>query len=339
MKKILIDCRYLGMSGIGRFLEGILENLNFKENKYTLIGKKEKIKKYKNCDYIYNETSPFSIKGIIKFKINKIKDYDIFFTPNFIIPYGIKIKTISVLHDIIFLDMPEVNSSFFEKILKKHLLKRCIKKSKTVFTVSKFSKNRICHYFKKAASKIVYSYQGVANSFKEYNEKFEKKNYILYVGNIKKHKGLKILLKAYEKIKDKIDFYIVGDSSGFKNGDKESIDLIEKLSVNFTGKLNDDKLLNMISEAKFLIQPSMYEGFGLPPLEAIYLGTKPIISDIDVFKEVYSDLPVVFFESENSNDLADKILNSDSNVIVDKELLNEKFSYKNYAIEIEKRFK
>ena len=63
MKKIAVDCRYLGMSGIGRFLEGILQNLNFLEYDFYLIGKKENVVKYKNCYYIFDFTNPFSIKG------------------------------------------------------------------------------------------------------------------------------------------------------------------------------------------------------------------------------------------------------------------------------------
>ena len=77
---------------------------------------------------------------------------DYYYSPNFIIPYTVKCKAITTLHDIIFLDMPEVNSGFLDTTIKKFLLKRCMKKSINVFTVSNFSKERIIHYFKKAAT-------------------------------------------------------------------------------------------------------------------------------------------------------------------------------------------
>ncbi|MEE0886059.1 MAG: glycosyltransferase, partial [Treponema sp.] len=54
--------------------------------------------------------------------------------------------------------------------------------------------------------------------------------------------------------------------------------------------------------------PSFYEGFGMPPLEAMSLGTKAIISDIPVFKEIYKDFPVTFFKAGDCNDLAEKLL-------------------------------
>ena len=77
--------------------------------------------------------------------------------------------------------------------------------------------------------------------------------------------------------------------------------------VEFTGRLEDDELYDVIAGAEFLIQPSFYEGFGMPPLEAVRLRTKPIISDIEVFREVYGGMDVCFFESGNACDLADKI--------------------------------
>ena len=64
--------------------------------------------------------------------------------------------------------------------------------------------------------------------------------------------------------------------------------------------------------AKSLIQPSEYEGFGIPPLEALYLGTNVILSDIPVFKEVYHDLPVTFFNCGDSQELSDILFNYQS---------------------------
>ena len=336
--KIGVDCRYLGLSGIGRFLENILKHFDFSKNEYTLFGKKEKIENYKNANLVYTDESPFSKKGLFNkaFKITKKMDY--FYSPNFIIPYTVKCKCITTLHDILFLDMKEVNGGLLDLLSKKILLKRCMKKSKCIFTVSEFSKKRISYYYPKYKDKIIYSYQGIEDNFKSY-EKQEKENYIIFVGNIKKQKGLKTLIEAFNLIDDKsLDLFIVGDSKNFKNKDDEIINMFNDNRIKFTGFLSDEDLKKKVAKAKFLIQPSIYEGFGLPPLEALYLGTKPIISDIDVFKEVYSDLPVEFFKVGDPNDLKDKILNSSEEFELDKELLNKKFNSKNYSMLIEQHF-
>lgn len=331
-QKVVIDCRYLGMSGIGRFLEGILDKFDFASFDVYLMGKKNIIDKYICCKYIYDESNPFSAKDIIISKnaciINKC---DIFFTPNFIIPYWVKIKTFTVLHDIIFLDMPEVNSGLIEKKIKKILIKRSLKKSIIQFTVSKFSKERIAHYFPKFENKIVYAYQGVADQFINYIPDGKKEDYIVYVGNIKKHKGLKTLLEAYSNLNNSVKLRIIGNSKNFKNGDTDVVRLIENSNVEFSGRVDDDKLMDIIAHAKYLIQPSLYEGFGLPPLEALYLGTQPIISDIPVFKEVYGDLPVRFFKVNDAESLKNEILKEPNIIKSDKEKYNDIFSYKKFS--------
>ena len=340
--KIAIDCRYLGGSGIGRFLKGILANLDFNKNEYYLIGKEKDIKDYPAKKLLFNDSSAFSIKGILK--INKeVNECDIFFSPNFIIPYNVKIKCITVLHDIVFLDMPKINANYIEYKLKKHLLKRCMKKSSHVFTVSNFSKERISYYFKKYETKLSYAYTGVDAVFKKYEkeEALEKENYIIYIGNIKENKGLKTLLEAFKKLRnDNSDLflYLIGDKDSLKNKDDSLTPYFDLEGIKFTGKISDEELLNLERKAKFLIQPSLYEGFGLPPLEALYLKTKPIISDIDVFKEIYSDLDVDFFKVNDSDDLVMKIKNSNPVVNPDFEYMNKKFNVLNFARIIEEEF-
>ena len=98
-------------------------------------------------------------------------------------------------------------------------------------------------------------------------------------------------------------------------------------NIKFTGRISDEELFNYLSKAKFLIQPSLYEGFGLPPLEALYLETKPIISDIDVFKEIYSNLDVEFFKAGDRDSLLEKIKSTNSIVDTNKNT-SENYSYK-----------
>lgn len=329
--RIAIDCRYLGLSGIGRFLESILDEFDFNSNEFILIGKKEYIEKYKNCRYIYDTNSPFSMKGLLKINKDEINKCDVFFTPNFIIPFGIKIRIVSMLHDIIFLDHKEWNKNMIDTFEKKYLLKRGLKKSDKVFTVSNFSKNRIIHYYPKFKNKIEFHYPGVSAKFYNSFDNSQKEDYIIYVGNVKKSKGLITLLKAMDYIKNSnLKLYIVGNNKNFRNVDKSIDSYLENKNVKFSGRISDDELIDLVKHAKFLIQPSFYEGFGSTPIEAINLGTRPIISNIEVFREVYQDTCAIFFDVNDYKDLADKILNSDYKFEFDPSI-NEKYNYKNYA--------
>ena len=328
--KIAIDCRYLGKSGIGRVCQGILDHLDYNEHEYFLIGNEEKLRAYSPAYIIPNDENPFSPKGLFSFPKMINQFCDCIIIPNFIIPYGIRIPVYSVMHDLIFLDLPKITTKgFLDYRIKKMLLKRCMKKSVRIACVSGFTKSRCEHYFPQYAGKCYVNYIGLSEEVLNFDTSgIEKTNSIIYVGNVKPHKGLKTLIDAFHMLPNGMyRLKIIGEKEGFLVGMKEED--LQSDDVIFTGRLSDDQLLREIASAKFLVQPSLYEGFGLPPLEALYLGTQPIISDIPVFKEVYGDLPVIFFKTEDAKDLFQNIYNC---VLLfnGRQVLN-KYSYINFS--------
>lgn len=330
--RIAIDCRYLGMSGIGRYLSGVLENIDFSTDDYYLIGKKEDLDK---LPYSFNriecDLNPFSVKGLFSFPSKQVNNCDVFFSPNFIVPYGIKTRVFTTIHDVIFMDYVDSNNGIVDYRIKKHLLMRAMRKSETVFTVSEFSKSRIITHFKKYDKKLIVTGNAVTDDLRKRIISAEKiPNSLIYVGNIKKHKGLGILIQALEilnKNENKYSLTIVGTKENFRTSDS-TIDFYDNQAVKFTGYLSENDLALNISTAEYLIQPSFYEGFGITPLEALYFGTKPIISDIEVFKEVYGDInQVSFFKCGDANSLADAIISASPLIDDIRERLDGMFSY------------
>lgn len=334
---IAVDCRYLGKSGIGRVCEGIIDNLDYSEHYFYLIGNKDKLNKYSNAIIIEDNSNPYSKNGLLKFNKKRInKECQCIIIPNFLIPFGIKIPVHTVMHDLIFLDVKEAVNGKIDYIIKKTLLKRCMKKSKSVACVSKFTKSRCEVHFKKYSQKCYVNYPGLSKSiieFKDKNENSDKENSIVFVGNVKRHKGLSVLLEAFSKIDNQtVKLKIIGEREGFLTGLK--INEKDYPNVIFKGRLDNEELYSEIQKAKFLVQPSVYEGFGLPPLEALYLGTQPIISDIEVFKEIYNDLPVIFFNVSDSDDLAKAIMQNSSLPEDCKDEICNKYSYYKFALNI-----
>lgn len=319
MMKIAVDCRMSGMSGIGVYLDNIVEyflseNLG---NTYLLVGDKSKLKCYENfpqCQILQTDVPIFSLKEIFDFPTKEINKCDVFYSPNFNIPFGIKIPVYSTIHDVVFLDVKGLTSKI-GKFIRWVVLWRTTRISKKIFTVSEFSKKRIQFHFKKVPE-IVVANSGINSELKNFTVNPQSPytfQYILFIGNIKKHKGLDILLQAYDKTYEKgfkHKLVIVGDYKNFKTADTSIISRIDihDKNVVFTGKITNEQLYNTIAHAKLLVQPSAYEGFGLPPLEALYLGCNALISDIPVFREVDGTLPVTFFDLNNIDDLTDKII-------------------------------
>lgn len=343
--KIAIDCRMLGKSGIGTYLEGILpyliNNEKFSKNEFILFGDNTKLKKYitSNVDTMECDIKPFSIKdffcfpNLLKEKINKC---DIYYTPYCNIPNGIKIPIYSTIHDVVFLDISGLASKI-GVIIRKLIYKYACYRSELIFTVSEFSKKRIEENLR-TKKNIVVTYNGISEKFTSNIPEIKKENIILFVGNIKKHKGLQILIPAFLSILKKFDFklYIVGSSKNLRTKDRNFNKLlfnIPKGKIIFTEEISSNELVSLYRKSKILVQPSLYEGFGIPPLEALYSKTNVILSNIEVFKEIYNDFPVTFFQSESIEDLAQKIENE---IINPKNIDNfpKKYSYEETAKKI-----
>lgn len=316
--KIAVDLRMSGKSGIGAFIDSMLP---------TLKAGAEVVE-------IKPDIKPFSLKEMLFFpreELKKINGCDAFFSPYCNVPCrlfsrGIRVPIFTTIHDVIFLDLPLAGK--LGTMARKAIYQRAINKSREIFTVSEFSKSRIQARLR-CKKNITVVYSGVPLYNEEAAGGFDsarKTDTIIFVGNIKAHKGIKTLVPAFLKAREILarqdssqaqdaprplpKLLIVGSKENFRTSDTELDALMreaEKKGIEFTGFVPDEKLKTLIEEARLLVQPSLYEGFGVPPLQALYSGTRAVISDIPVFKEIYGRLPVTFFKAGDADDLARKI--------------------------------
>jgi glycosyltransferase involved in cell wall biosynthesis len=308
-------------SGIGTYLRGCLPYFLQSGNDFLLLGNAARLISFSsntNVKIIECNIKPFSLKELLFFpgrlakQINKL---DLFFSPFFNIPCGIKIPVFITIHDIIFPDMPELLSKTGLSA-RMWFYRRAYKKSQKIFTVSQFSKSRIEHHLG-GGKPVVVTHSAIQPMFLEYRrskQTQQKTETVVFIGNIKKHKGLAYLLDAFLLAKNEglpHKLIIIGSKENFRTSDNsilQKIDCAGVDAVTFTGFISDDKLMAYLATAALLIQPSLYEGFGLPPLEALVLGTHALISDIPVFKEIYADYPITFFRAGDTKDLKEKII-------------------------------
>lgn len=131
-----------------------------------------------------------------------------------------------------------------------------------------------------------------------------KKEQIIYVGALSNAKNVDEIIKAMSFIRNPPRLIICGD--GYKKSSLKS--LVNKLNVNceFRGVITDKEKWKLISESKLMVFPSSFEGFGMPPMEALACGVPCICSDIPILREVYED-KVEYFEEHNVNQLTREI--------------------------------
>ena len=178
--------------------------------------------------------------------------------------------------------------------------KRAILKADSIITISESIKKDIINIYGIAPEKIDVIYLGVSKIFKKVAENKPTKPFFLYVGYRYYYKNFPLLLKAFSSWSKKDDYSLLCLGGGeFK---KDETRLIENLNLNNIVKqipnITDTDLVSYYNDTTALIYPSLYEGFGLPIIEAMACDTPVICSDIPVFHEVGGASPLFFTNSQ-----------------------------------------
>ena len=339
--KIAIDCRLIGQSGIGTFIENVMHYMVERTDMhFVLVGNRERLEPYalrENCTIVECNYPSFSLKELFCFPTKEVNSCDAFFTPFFNIPLGIRVPIFSMVHDVVFFDVKGICSPI-GKLIRRFFIQRALNISKTIFTVSNFSRQRILKHFHTSHSiKVVPN--GLSKELLDYQATHpvvKERSGIVYLGNIKRHKGLFVLWKAYERLlKEKANaptLTIIGNID-FRTKDSEMMETIQfnKDKIRLLTNASNQEVFDTLAHAACLVSPSLYEGFGIPPLEAMSLGTPVIMSDIPVYKEIYGNFPVTFFETGNAEDLYHHLLTLPSSPIHIDDQIASIYHYQNTA--------
>lgn len=322
MNIISIDARMINNSGIGVYLKNLVVSLTGRY-KLVLLGNQPDIKKaFPGIEFkVVSAVSPiYSLTEQAELPII-VPSSHILISPHYNIPLlPVRAKKRMVfIHDVNHLAHYE-SLNLKEKIYSRYMINRAIKKSDCVVTVSEFSKSEILKYTSASADQIKVLYFGI-NTEKDFSEDTDVKkkyklpdNYYLFVGNVKPHKNLTGLLEAFKLLLVKNKEYklvVAGKKEGFIKGDNQVFSFIEKnpqlkKSVIFTGYVDNDELSGIYKSASALVFPSFYEGFGIPPLEAMLAGCPVIASNAASIPEVCGDA-ALYVTPSSPEDIAAKI--------------------------------
>ena len=326
-KKICVDCR-ITTSGIGNYTINNL--LHVEKNfgyKISLLIKKNLSDFSKNVKQIKFPARIYSLREQILF-IRSIPKSDLFWSPHYnipILPIRAK-KRIVTIHDVYHLRFID-DLSIAKKIYAKVILNLAVRLSDHIITVSNFSKNEIVKLTGCMPDKVKVIYNGVRQvaAYKPFTEVKAKyglyDKYILFVGNVKPHKNLIRGLKAFaglpKHLFETFNVVIVGQKDGLLTGDP---DLFKWLEMNkdlenkivFTGFVDDGELDSIYRHASLFVFPSFYEGFGLPPLEAMLNHCPVIASNSSSIPEICGDA-VHYFDPLDDRSIRSAMLDVLSN--------------------------
>lgn len=289
MKEICLDARMLDSGGIGTYLKNMIQGFKNGPFKMRLIVRSQALQCYPWLtahDLIFLDSSIYSVAEQIKLPL-VIPKCDLFWSPHYnipLLPIRAK-KRVVTLHDVNHLALAR-NLDFVEKQYASFVINKAVKKSEKVITISEFSKGEIIKHTEVDPSKVEVIYLGASElppaegPFFPIPEKF-----VLFVGNVKPHKNLKGLAQAMKGIEG-YSLVVVGKKEGFIHGEN-----YREFSsqVIFLNQVSDAHLAYLYQKAALLAFPSFYEGFGLPPLEAMRYGTPVVVSHAASLPEICGD--------------------------------------------------
>jgi glycosyltransferase involved in cell wall biosynthesis len=235
-------------------------------------------------------------KALKKYKI------DVFFSPDGYLSLRSKVHTLLTVHDIAFVHFPDLISGLVSKYYR-YFTPRFLAKAKKIVSVSAFVKQDIINYYKIPSEKIAITYNACQNIYQTISienqqlikEKYSKgKNYIFFVGAVHPRKNVHRLIEAFDVFKSKTnsDFkLLIAGRFAWQTGEvKNAFDKAKhKEDICFLGFVAENELSLLMASAFALVWVSLFEGFGIPLLEAMQCDVPIITSNSTAMPEVVGE--------------------------------------------------
>src|SRR5258708_541043 len=233
---------------------------------------------------------------------------NVFFTPSHYAPRFSPVpRAISVM-DLSYIRYPQLfrKSDLYQLV---NWTKYSVNKATKIFTISLASRNDIIKEYKVPVDRVVVTYPGLRPILSA-KSKMQKGDYILFVGTLQPRKNIERLIEAFAKLIIKhpnLSLLVVGKKGWLYEGILEAPKKFGiKESVRFIDFVQDQELPSLYKNAKCFVLPSLYEGFGLPVLEAMKYGCPVVTSNVSSLPEAGGDA-ALYVDPQNVNDIAEKI--------------------------------
>ena len=313
--RVAIDARKLHDFGIGTYTRNLLRHLARidRDNEYILLCHQSDLGIGTQLGTNFRTVLEPSPNSSIREQIHvpwvlHRERPDVFHAPHPVMPLAVRCRSLVTIHDCIPLMFPQYLPSRAAYVYAKAAMWSAARRAHRILTVSEASKRDIIRILNVPPEKIVVVYNAIDERFRvtpseeaiaRVRERYQLDHrFMLYVGNIKPHKNLVRIVEALDGLRkrgfDDLTLLIIGDEISKLPALRRAVHS-HKLHkhVRFLGYLPDDTLAVLYRLAAVFVFPSLYEGFGLPPLEAMACGAPVVTSNVSSLPEVTGDAAVL----------------------------------------------
>jgi len=309
--RIAIDARKLRDFGIGTYIRNLLRHLARLDatTEFVVLCREQDCafvtELGENFRAVTEPSRPYSLREQFAIPLElRRAGVNTFHAPHYVLPPMTPCRSVVTIHDCIHLRFPQYLPSRLGYAYARSSLWVAAHRSARVLTVSEASKRDILEYFRVPESKVTVIYNAIDERFHEeppadevmrVQERYQLTDpFILYAGNIKPHKNLERLIEAFHMVRrgelEHIKLLIIGDEISKYATLRRAVHRYKlHKHVRFFGFVPDATLAILYRLARVFVFPSLYEGFGLPPLEAMASGTPVITSNLSSLPEVVGD--------------------------------------------------
>jgi len=339
--RVAIDARKLHDFGIGTYTRNLLRHLARidRDSEYVLLCHEGDLgigaQLGTNFRTVLEPSPNYSIREQIHVPwVLHRERPDVFHAPHYVLPPAVQCRSLVTIHDCIHLMFPQYLPNRVAYAYARASMWSAARRARRILTVSEASKRDIIHFFTVPPEKVVVVYNAIDERFRvtpsdeavaRVRERYQLDHgFVLYAGNIKPHKNLVRLIEAFDGLRrrgfDDLKLLIIGDEISKLPALRRAVHS-HKLHkhVRFLGYLPDDTLAILYRLAAVFVFPSLYEGFGLPPLEAMACGTPVVTSNVSSLPEVVGGAAVLV-DPYNVESIVDGIARVLSNPALSEEL-------------------